>query len=135
MIRLDTSFLVDLLREQRQRKFGPASGYLETLDEDETLAVSVHAVCELMAGACLAGAASGEMQRLTRLCDALVVRCPDEAFALAYGRLLAGLNRAGRGIDAMDLLIGAAAVLDGSPLVTRNRRHFAGIPGLVVIGY
>jgi predicted nucleic acid-binding protein len=135
VIHLDTSFLVDLLREERRQKFGPASEYLETLDEDETLAVSVHAVCELMAGACLAGASSGEMQRLTRLCEALVVRCPDEAFALSYGRLLAGLNRAGRGVDAMDLLIATAAVVDGSPLVTRNPRHFSGIPGLVVTGY
>lgn len=135
MIHLDTSFLVDLLREERRGKAGPASGYLETLDGDETLAVSVHAVCEVMAGACLAGAASGEMQRLTRLCNALVVRCPDEAFALSYGRLLAGMSRAGRGIDAMDLLIATAAVVDGAPLVTRNRRHFSGVPGLVVIGY
>jgi predicted nucleic acid-binding protein len=86
---------VDLLRDERQRKFSPASEYLETLDEDETPAVSVHAVCELMAG----------------------------------------LNRAGRGIDAMDLLIATAAVVDGSPLVTRNARHFSGIPGLAVIGY
>lgn len=135
MIHLDTSFLVDLLREQRQERFGPASAYLETLEDSETLAVSVHAVCELMAGACLAAASSGEMQRLSCLSDALVVRCPDEAFAHSYGRLLAALSRAGRTIDTMDLLIATAAVVDGSPLVTRNARHFSRIPGLTVIGY
>ena len=135
MIHLDIGFLVDLLREQRRQRIGPASAYLETLDDGETLAVSIHVVCELMAGACLAGASSGELQRLTSLCEALVVRCPDEAFALSYGRLLAGLSRVGRTIDAMDLLIATAAVTDGSPLVTRNARHFSRIPGLVVIGY
>jgi predicted nucleic acid-binding protein len=93
------------------------------------LAAGVHVVCELMAGA-----PTGEVQRLSRLCDALVVRDPDESFA-PHGRLLAGLHRAGVAIDAMDLLIATAAVLDRSPRVTRNARHFSKVPGLVRIGY
>ncbi len=135
MIHLDTSFLVDLLREQRQDRFGPASRYLETLDQDEVLAASVHVVCELMAGAYRAATAGGEVERLSRLCEALVVRYPDETFAPQYGRLLSGLRGAGTTIDAIDLLIATAAVLDGSPLVTRNARHFSRVPGLVVVGY
>jgi predicted nucleic acid-binding protein len=35
----------------------------------------------------------------------------------------------------MDLLIGAAAVADGAPLVTRNRRHFERIEALDLIDY
>ena len=89
MIHLDTSFLVDLLREQKRDRFGAASTCLEALPEDEVLAVSVHVVCELMAGAHAAGAPRGEVERLSRLCETLVVRYPDEAFAARYGRLLA----------------------------------------------
>ncbi len=135
MIHLDTSFLVDLLREQRQDRFGPASRYLETLDEDEVLATSVHVVCELVAGARRAGAPAGEAERLSRLCDALVVRYPDITFAPQYGELLARPGGAGVTIDVMDLLIATSAILDRSPLVTRNVRHFSKVPGLVVVEY
>jgi predicted nucleic acid-binding protein len=35
----------------------------------------------------------------------------------------------------MDLLIATAAVLDEAPLVTRNARDFARVPGLELVGY
>ena len=135
MIHLDTTFLVDLLREQRRDRFGPASTYLESLPEDDVLGVSVHVVCELMAGAHATSAPAGEVDRLSRLCEALVVRYPDERFAAEYGRLLARTRATGTSIDAMDLLIATAAVLDGAPLVTRNARHFSKVPGLMIAKY
>ena len=135
MIHLDTSFLVDLLREQTRERFGAASTCLEALAEDEVLAVSVHVVCELMAGAYAAGAPEGEVERISRLCGTLVVRYPDEAFAVHYGRLLARPRKSGTPIDAMDMLIGTAAVVDGAPLITRNTRHFSKVPGLRVVEY
>ena len=135
MIHLDTSYLVDLLRERRRDRFGPASTYLEGLPEDDVLAVSVHVVCELMAGAHAAGAPSGEVDRLSRLCEALVIRYPDERFAAEYGRMLAATRASGRSIDTMDLLIATAAMLDRVPLVTRNARHFSKVPGLVLDEY
>jgi len=135
VIHLDTSYLVDLLRERRRDRLGPASTYLEGLPEDDVLAVSVHVVCELMAGAHAAGAPSGEVDRLSRLCEALVIRCPDERFAAEYGRLLAATRASGRSIDTMDLLIATAAMLDRVPLVTRNARHFSKVPGLVLDEY
>jgi hypothetical protein len=135
VIHLDTSFLVDLLREQTRNRFGAASTCLETLPEDEILAVSVHVVCELMAGAHAAGAPKGEVDRLSRLCETLVVRCPDERFAARYGRLLARLRASGTSIDTMDMLIGTAAVVDDAPLITRNTRHFSKVPGLHVVEY
>ena len=135
MIHLDTSYLVDLLRERRRDRLGPASTYLEGLPEDDVLAVSVHVVCELMAGAHAAGAPSGEVDRLSRLCEALVIRYPDERFAAEYGRLIAATRASGRSIDTMDLLIATAAMLDRVPLVTRNARHFSKVPGLVLDEY
>jgi tRNA(fMet)-specific endonuclease VapC len=135
VIHLDTSYLVDLLREQRRDRFGPASTYLEGLPEDDVLAVSVHVVCELMAGAHAAGAPVGEMDRLSRLCEALVIRYPDERFAAEYGRLLTATRASGTAIDTMDLLIATTAILDRAPLVTRNARHFAKVPGLSVEKY
>lgn len=135
MTHLDTSFLVDLLRELRRDEFLSASEYLEALPDAEVLAVSVHVVCELMAGAGHPRAPKGEVGRLTRLCDALLIRHPDERFAPTYARLLTSIRRAGATIDTMDLLIATAAVLDGAALVTRNQRHFSKVPGLVLAEY
>jgi len=135
VIHLDTTFLVDFLREQRRDRFGPASTFLEGLPEDDMLGVSVHVVCELMAGVQAAGAPAGEVDRISRLCDALVICYPDERFAAEYGRLLSGIRASGTSIDTMDLLIATAAVLDRAPLVTRNARHFSNVPGLVVESY
>jgi len=135
VIHLDTSFLIDLLREQRRGQFGPASTYLEKLPEDDVLCVGVHVVCELMAGAHAAGASRGELGRLSRLCEALVVRHPEDRFAAEYGRLLARIRTSGPSVNTMDLLIATAAVIDGAPLVTRNARHFATVPGLTIEKY
>ena len=129
MIHLDTTFLVDLLREQRRDRFGPASSYLEQLPDNEVLGVSVHVVCELMAGAHAPGAPSGEVERLARLCEALVVHYPDERFAPQYGRLLAHIQASGASIAAMDLLIadgrgdrrGAARHAQPAPLLESDR--------------
>jgi tRNA(fMet)-specific endonuclease VapC len=75
------------------------------------------------------------VDRTAHLCETLVVRCPDEAFAVHYGGLLARLRSSGKSIDTMDLLIGTAAVVDGAPLITRNTRHFSKVPGLQLTSY
>jgi predicted nucleic acid-binding protein len=135
VIHLDTTFLVDVLRERRRDRVGPALAYLEALPDNDVLAVSVHVVCELMAGAHAAGAPAGERDRISRLCEALIVRYPDERFAAEYGRLLARIRASGTSIDTMDLLIATAAVLDRAPLVTRNARHFSKVPGVTLDEY
>ncbi len=51
MIHLDSSFLIDLQREVAAERPGPAFDLIESLEPDDILAVSVHVVCELRAGA------------------------------------------------------------------------------------
>lgn len=134
MIHLDTSFLVDLLREAGRGEDGPASHELDEL-EDEDLWISVFVACELEAGIELSRRPDRERERVAELTRGLQVVYPDPRFAGAYGRLLAELTRRGETIAGVDLLIGTAAVLAGAPLVTRNERHFARIPGLRVLSY
>jgi tRNA(fMet)-specific endonuclease VapC len=135
MIHLDTSFLIDLLRETVRARPGGALDFIEGLEPDETLAVSVHVVCELRAGAELARKALSEHEELDRLLSGLLVVCPDAGFAPAYGRLFAAVQRSSRPVSAMVLLIATAALLDDAPLVTRNVKDFARIPGLRVLKY
>ncbi len=134
MIHLDTSFLVDLLRETRRGRGGPASKHLEALADVE-LRVSVHVLCELFAGVELSDRGAEERAAVEALTGGFEVVSPAAGFASTYGRLLARLQSEGRLISTMDLLIATAAVLDGAPLVTGNPKHFERIPELDVVTY
>jgi len=135
MIHLDSSFLIDLLRETAKERPGPAFDLIESFDESEVLCVSVHVACELRAGAELAKKALAEHEEVDRLLSGLLVAYPDDRFPMMYGRLLAATQRAGRSVASVDLLIGAAALLDDAALVTRNVKDFSRIPGLRVLSY
>ena len=135
MIHFDSSFLIDLQREVGRERPGAAFEFIESLDEDEILAVSVHVACELRAGAELARRPLKEHETLDQLLAGLLVVSPGATFAPAYGRLLASIQRNGQRIAAMDLLIATAAIQDDAPLVTRNVKDFSRVPGLRVLTY
>lgn len=134
MIQVDTSFLVDLMREAGRGQDGPATRFLASHPE-EVLGASVFVLCELAAGAELSREPVRERERVARLASSLETVSPEGSFAATYGRLLARIQRSGLKIATMDLLIGTAAVESNAPLLTRNRRDFEKIPGLEVLVY
>jgi predicted nucleic acid-binding protein len=134
VIHLDTSFLVDLLRESRRGNGGPATALLAGLG-DEELGLSIFVLCELHAGVEGVRRPDEERRRIEALVAPLALVLPDEKLPPIYGRALRRREREGATIATMDLLIGAAAVADGAPLVTRNRRHFERIEALDLIDY
>ena len=56
----------------------------------------------------------------------------DEAAALAAADIGTALKRRGETVEATDLFIAATALVHGLIVSTRNVRHFARVPGLVV---
>ena len=64
--------------------------------------------------------------------DRLVVRDWDRAAAMHYADIRAHIERAGKPVGNMDLMIAAHARSLGVVLVTNNQRHFRHLPGLVV---
>jgi tRNA(fMet)-specific endonuclease VapC len=134
LIHLDTSFLVDVLRETRRREHGRATELLNQLVHED-LRVSVHVLCELFAGAALTEESSDERPRVQDLVARLRTVYPDERFVPAYAALVAGQRRAGRLVATMDLLIATGALVEGAPLVTRDVRDFSRIAGLVIRTY
>jgi predicted nucleic acid-binding protein len=134
VIHLDTSFLVDLLREAARGVEGPASQLLATIPTEE-LGISFFVACELSAGAAMSRKPAQERRRVEQLCVALHVDYPDERFPAAYGSLLAAQTRARGRISTMDLLIATSALLAEAPLVTRNAKDFSRVPDLDVLGY
>lgn len=134
MTHLDTSFLIDLMREKKRDRVGPARTLLGAL-HDEPLAMSLFARCELESGAERATDPVRERRQIADVCQGVWVVYPNEDFASLYGRTLAQLLRKGRDPGTMDLLIACAALAEEATLVTGNRKHFEHIPGLRIRSY
>lgn len=135
MIHCDSSFLIDLQQEINRERPGPALELIETLDDREILAVSVHVLCELRVGAELNRHVLATHEALDHLLHGFVKVDTDQRFPPAYARLCASLGRSKRLIATMDLLIATAALLDDAPLITRNVKDFSRVPGLRVLSY
>lgn len=134
VIHLDTSFVVDLIRERRRREDGPATTWVRREAHSE-LAVATFVLCELEAGAAAATDPARERDRVRTVLSTIAHAAPTDGFAARYGSLLVNLQRAGKGLDTMDLLIATTALEYQAPLVTANRRHFDAVPGLEVLTY
>ena len=131
---LDTTFCIDLMRERKQGKIGPASRKLESLGETP-LYVSLFVACELHAGARMSNSPEVELRKIHTLSEIVEIVQPERSLAVAYGEAEAFLRRKGRAIPTMDLLIGLTAKLHGLPLLTADDEHFRRIPGLIVETY
>ena len=134
MIHLDTSFLVDLLREQARSKDGPATRWLEEFAA-EPLAVSLFVHCELEAGAANAVHPGREREKVRELLAGVALVMPSEVFASRYGATLVHIHRASKAISTMDLLIATMALEADASLLTANPRHFEIVPDLTVLTY
>ena len=129
----DTTFMIDLLREQRRGIEGRAHKKLHQLG-DTPVRLSFFVVCELEAGAALSEEPE-ENQRVQRICEQFEVLYPDERFAPIYGETLVALKRQRYTVATMDLLIGIQALVNDDIVITRNLRHFQKIPNLRVEDY
>jgi len=134
VIHLDTSFVIDLLRESARGRKGPASTLLTALGTEE-IVVSLHVACELFAGVELSRTPVRERESVNRLCAGIPVFLPGGEFPRIYGKLLLGLSRAGQRISTMDLLIATACIESDARLATRNAKDFARVPGLEILEY
>ena len=59
----------------------------------------------------------------------------DQSAMDTYCRLWVDMARVGRAPDYPDLWIAASAVARKVPILTRNPKHFRGVPELEIIGY
>ena len=134
ILHLDTSFLVDLIREWARDGDGPASAFLADHLDDE-LRTSLFVACELLLGVERSDRSEKERRRVEKALSVIPVVLPSAGLAPLYGRVLAHLQRRGNAIATMDLLIAGTALVEGAPLVTRNPSHFERVPDLRVLEY
>ena len=128
MASLETTFLIDLLREK------PAALALARRLEEggEPKCVTAPAASEILVGACLKGGRAVEKAR--SLLGSLVLLEFDEAACLEAGQLGALLIERGEPIATPDLLIAAISKRHGQRVITRDR-SFSQVPGLEVETY
>lgn len=112
---LDTTVAVDHLRGLEA-----AVDLLRGLiDDDEPIAAS-----ELVRFELLAGAREDERESLEEFSSAVTWMPVDESIARLAGLLARRLRRSHTGIDDVDYLIGATALVLDAELLTTNVRHF-----------
>lgn len=119
----DTDLLVAGLRgdppARRAILSGDESGWTTTLN-----------AAELYEGAALSNRPEPERDAVEELLRQLRLVPFGPRAARRYGAVAAELWSRGAYPGLMDVLIAAIAVAEDATLVTRNRKHFAGIPGL-----
>lgn len=123
---IDTSVVIDL-------------EHVAARDLPAELAVSVITLAELAAGPHATPDPQERARRQDHLQRAEATFEPlpvDANVARAYGRIYAGVHRAGRkarGARSLDLLIAATALASNLPLYTRNPDDFRGTESLIEI--
>ena len=129
MVLLDTNVLSEALRKQPTLAVMKA---LRALRPEERFASEVTRY-ELRVGAARLDDGGRLWRRIQQEVLPLVRWLPfDEPAALAAADLGAALKRRGEMVEATDLFIAATAQVHGLIVSTRNVRHFARVPGLVV---
>lgn len=125
----DTTFLIDLWREQR--KPGPATAFARER-EGQTVGLPWVVLGVFFSGSVLAG---HDPEALGAFVKQFPTVHSTDAIVLAYARLFAAMREARASVGPNDLWIAACAAALDLPIVTPNERDFAGLPGVRVLGY
>ena len=123
---LDTNICIFLLNH--------VSAVLEAFAEhrSEGIAISSIALAELEFGICNSQKKESNRVQLLRFLSSVSVLDFNSAAAAEYGKIRAQLQRRGRPISPMDMLIAAHAKAEGAILVTNNAGEFSRVEGLAL---
>jgi tRNA(fMet)-specific endonuclease VapC len=133
---LETTFIIDLMKESKRARSGLASDKLRDLTaRGEVLRIAIFTLAELFVGV-----AKGTQPRQERIaiqqCVAPFEVLPfEESTAEIFGSVVGESEKRGQSISDIDALIASVALEHAEVLVTRNQKHFERIPGLRVESY
>lgn len=124
MIVADTDVLIDYLRGHE-----PARTRVAGAIQLGTLATTAVSAFELLIG----GRTARERKGVDELLAVMLAVLPlDEEAGRAAADVERSLGKKGQGIGMADCLIAGTCLAHSAPLLTRNRRHFARVDGLVL---
>lgn len=126
---LDTDYCINLIRNQTFRD--RVLAWIKTHEAGE-LGISVITLAELEYGVEKSSNPERNKRALDKFLLPLEVAEFDNDAADCYGKIRASLEKSGRPIGSLDMLIGATAMALNIPLVTNNLREFRRIHGLKI---
>jgi tRNA(fMet)-specific endonuclease VapC len=127
LVCLDTSFLVDLVRRNPA-----AEKKLQFYRErDEPLKTTAISAAELFEGAFSFRGRRGEVEVVRATLEHLELLELSIPVCEKYGRLTNELGSKGSPIGDLDTLIASTAIVHRQILLTKNKKHFDRVPGLV----
>ena len=126
MVCLDTSFLVDLVRESPA-----AEKKLQFYrDRNEPLTTTAISAAELFEGA-YSTKGKKDLEQVRSILEHMQLLELSIPVCERYGRLVNQLSLRGLPIGDLDVIIASAAIVHRQILLTKNKKHFDRIPELV----
>lgn len=126
MILLDSSFLIDVLR----REAGVMALLHRLRDAGEAFGTPTVCAAEVLRGA---NRDSVTLATATRILESLTEVPFGPRAARRFGRIMHGLDKAGRPIPALDGMVAAVVLEEGARLATRDAGHFERVAGLELV--
>jgi predicted nucleic acid-binding protein len=127
----DTSFIIDLLHEDSD-----AVDYLKLIEKtNRPEKIASVTVLELYEAVPQLDVPEERKQRIFAVLDTRPTVPADETAMRKAGKISGELLARGEEIDREDCIIGATALLNDEPVLTRNVDHFERIDGLAVETY
>lgn len=130
LILLDTTFVIDYLRGLPE-----AGAFLDALPDTAPVTVSAFTVLELHEGVAAGRAPAAERRRIEAALGGLTVHALTAAVAERAGVLRGEARLRGERLPFADSIVGATALAHDEPVVTRDRKGFARVPGLRLATY
>jgi tRNA(fMet)-specific endonuclease VapC len=133
---LETTFVIDLLKENKRNAFGPASSKLEDLAvRGEVLKMTIFTLAELLVGVAKGSRPDQERVAIDQCISAFKLLPFERSTAEIFGAIVGELEKRGQSISDMDALIASVALEHTDVLITRNRKHFVRVTGLRIEDY
>jgi hypothetical protein len=127
----DTTFIIDIMKHD-----GDAVQKAKDLsDASISLLVGTPTIFELYVGVGLSVRAGEEKEKVLSTLKSLPHLSLDAKSASKGGAIYAQRIREGAKIDPEDAMLAGIAIQNNEPLLTRNRKDFAGIPDLKLEAY
>lgn len=133
---LETTFVIDLMKESKRKNVGPASLKLRDLTaRGEVLRIAIFTLAELFVGVAKGSRPSQERLAIEQCVAHFEVLPFERNTAEIFGSIVGELEKQGQTISDIDALIASVALEHAELLVTRNQKHFMRVAGLRLEGY
>ncbi len=130
MICLDTSVLIDLLKNNKE-----AVEKIKGLGSNEIIATRIN-IFEILLGVFCRGAPQKFSEDVRSLTSSIKILELDEVSCIQSARIKSGLVQKGREIETTDCLIAGIMLANGcNTIITKNKEHFSRIEGIKIESY